>query len=189
MITLADIKKPLPFTISVGMSGQSIRDYAENHFGDVLDFEVFLPSINKNLQRDLVWTLEQKQSIVLSVFKETHIPAICVIHIKEQAGNLTKGVTIQVIDGKQRLTSMLGFYKNEFPIVVKGNEYYFKDLSESLQKQYARYNPLTNIAYSYIYKDGDKTAFIDDQAKIDWFEMINFAGTPQDIEHLNSLKK
>jgi len=187
MITLADIKTSLPFKIQAGRSGNSIRDYAESCYGDILDFDVFLPSINKNLQRDLVWTLEQKQSIVLSVFRETYIPAICVIQIKTP-DIVDKGVIIQVIDGKQRLTSMLGFYKNEFPIHIKGADYYFKDLPESLQLQYARYNPLINIAYSYIYANGSKEAFIEDQGKIDWFEMINFAGTPQDIEHMNSLR-
>jgi hypothetical protein len=39
-----------------------------------------------------------------------------------------------------------------------------------------------DVAYSY-----PDVPITDDQ-KIAWFEMINFAGTPQDIEHLNNLK-
>jgi hypothetical protein len=40
-----------------------------------------------------------------------------------------------------------------------------------------------DVAYEY------HDALISDEWKIAWFEMINFAGTPQDIEHLNNLKK
>lgn len=191
MITLADIKKSLPFKISIGISDASIRDYCENHWNDVLDFDVYLPSIKKNLQRPLVWTLEQKQELILSVFKDVYIPPICVIKHKPTTGVDPKTgkdyiVTVQIIDGKQRLSAMLGFYKNEFPIVVKGVEYYFKDLSLELQQLYARYDILHNVAYSYDYSVAAK---ITDESKIAWFEMINFAGTAQEIEHLNSLKK
>lgn len=187
MLQLTDIKPKLPFTISVGLSGNSIRDYVENSYNDIIDFDVFLPTINKNLQRPLCWGLMQKQALILSVFRETYIPPICCIHIKKP-GSINEPTTIQVIDGKQRLSTMLAYFNNEFPIEVNGQTYYFKDLSIELQKLYARFRPTVNVAYSYTYADGDTTAFIADQSKLDWFELINFAGTPQDIEHLNSLK-
>src|SRR5665213_654832 len=117
MITLSDIKKPLPFKISVGTSRSSIKEYVENVYNDVLDFGVFLPSIGKNLQRPLVWNLKQKQELVLSVFKDVYIPPICMIQHKSKPG--VDSCKLEVIDGKQRPYTMLDFYKNIFPIVVK----------------------------------------------------------------------
>lgn len=186
-ITLDDIKKPLSFKISYGLSMFTIRDYAENVNEFTVDFDVFLPSIGKNLQRPLVWILEQKQALVISIFKGTYIPGISLIQHKDYTSG-TEFKTYLIIDGKQRLTTMMAFYKNEFPIIVKGHFFYFKDLPEVLQSNYRNYYPHHNIAYSYEYPDPKDNDIITDQDKIDWFEMINFAGTPQDIEHLNSLK-
>lgn len=185
MITLADIKKPLSFKISVGLSMGTIEDYAkcvagtDNYYK--IDFDVFLPSINKNLQRPLVWTLEQKQALILSIFKETYIPPVCVIQHKDNSDNRK----LEIIDGKQRLSTMIAFYNNEFPIIVKDNAYYFKELSPELQSRYKFTDVIMSVAYSYDYEPSAK---ISDESKIAWFEMINFAGTPQDIEHLNNLK-
>ena len=37
---------------------------------------------------------------------------------------------MEVIDGKQRLTTVFDFINNKFSIIVDGNEVYFKDLIE-----------------------------------------------------------
>ena len=178
MITLADIKKPLPFRISSDLARASIKEYAENQYNDIIDYDVFLPTIGKKLQRPFCWTLEQKQALIISIFKDTYIPPICAIQHKTE-GQPTK---FEIIDGKQRLSTMIAFYKNEFPISIKGNLYYFNDLPKELQQLYGRFEPNHKLAYSY----NDEA--ISDENKIAWFEMINFAGTPQDINHLNFLK-
>lgn len=144
----------------------------------IIDWDVYLPSKQMNLQRGFVWTLQQKQELVISVLKGIKIPSISVI-IKD---SLTDPNVYQIIDGKQRLSSLLSYLKGEFPIVWEEKEYYFNDLGKTAQGELSLYTVLGDVAY-----EGPHDP-ISDQAKIDWFEMINFAGTPQDQEHLNKLK-
>jgi len=66
---LSDFRKQLPFLVQDNMtvfySMRMLKKYT-------LDFDVYLPSIGKNLQRPFVWTLEQKQALILSVLKGMH---------------------------------------------------------------------------------------------------------------------
>lgn len=145
------------------------------------DFDVFLPTKSLNLQRDLVWTIEQKTALILTILKDQKIPVIVVIQNDKDE---SRKYNWQVIDGKQRMTTLFAYLKNEFAIVYEGNEYFFKDLPEDCQKQILSYDEITiDVHYSY---DDDP---ITDQTKIDLFEEINWLGTPQDINHLNKLKK
>lgn len=146
-----------------------------------LDMDVFLPTKNKNLQRGNVWTLEQKQQLILSIFYERYIPAVCVMSIVDKSG---KGITddiCQIIDGKQRLTAMMEFYDNKFKIELEGGLYYFKQLPNDYRNAFAWYDIKCQIAYE------DFDTKVTDQQKIDWFMRINYFGTPQDIDHLKSL--
>jgi uncharacterized protein with ParB-like and HNH nuclease domain len=178
MITINDIKKILPFRISSDLGRAPIKEMSENVDNDIIDFDVFLPTIGKNLQRPFCWTLEQKQALIISIFKDVYIPSICAIQHKS-TGKPTK---FEIIDGKQRLSTMLAYYNNVFAFEINNELYYFKTLSKDLQNLYDNYEPKFKLAYSY---EDEK---ISDEHKIAWFEMINFAGTPQDIEHLKSLK-
>jgi len=67
-----------------------------------LDFDVFLPSIGKNLQRELCWTLLQKQELILSILKGIQIPKMAFVFINHKI--------IQVVDGKQRLSALIDFF-------------------------------------------------------------------------------
>jgi hypothetical protein len=90
----------------------------------------------------------------------------------------------KVIDGKQRLSAWMWFCQGKFPIVVNNIEYYFNDLDSWAQGELMYSNWIkADVAYEY----HDK--LISDELKIQWFEMINFAGTPQDKSHLENLKK
>lgn len=145
------------------------------------DFDVFLPTKGMNLQRDLVWTIEQKSALIITILKDQKIPPIVVV--QNDKDEIHK-YNWQVIDGKQRMTTLFGYLKNEFPIVYEEVEYFFNDLPEDCQKQIFRYSEIT-IDVHYSYADEPIT----DQTKIDLFEEINWLGTPQDINHLNKLKK
>lgn len=145
------------------------------------DFEVFLPSKGMNLQRELVWSIEQKTALILTLLRGQKIPPIVVVQNDKDEN---KKYNWQVIDGKQRMTTLFGFMKNQFPINHEGSEYFFKDLPEDCQRQILSYQDITvDVHYSY---DDEP---ITDQTKIDLFEEINWLGTPQDISHMNKLKK
>ena len=139
-----------------------------------IDFDVYLESKGFNLQRGDVWTLEQKQELIWSILKRRNIPRISVVYTVDD--------TYKVIDGKQRLSSMLGYLNNEFPLSYNNVDYYFKDLPKEHQSHIEHYG-----IPAMIYNEFPDTK-LSDQQLIDWFMFINFAGTPQDVEHFEKLK-
>jgi uncharacterized protein with ParB-like and HNH nuclease domain len=176
-LKLSDVRKSLSFRTQ-NTSLHYLSALADNRYGYLVDFDVYLPSKGKNLQRDFVWTIEQKQELIFSILKNIKIAPLALIQHEDE-----KGVrTIKVIDGKQRLSTMFSFYRNEFPIVVNGESYFYNDLEETAQKEISMYRVQGDIAYEYF------DAMISDDEKIKWFEMINFFGTPQDKSHLENLK-
>lgn len=172
----------LPYTIITGSSVcDSIIDIAENK-NDIWDFDVYLETKGVNLQRGLVWTLLQKQQLVLSIIKGIAIPPITQVICKEKNYNIEDKRHIKIIDGKQRITTLCSFIKNEFPIVIDNVEYYFKDFDEDLAYRFNHCSITTNIVYHYY--DRQMT----DDLLIHLFEHVNFLGTPQDEQHLATIK-
>ena len=175
-LKLSDIRKKLPFHINYGLSAFRIADVIGDKTLDYeLDFDVFLPSKGINLQRPFVWTLLQKQQLIISLLKGLEIPSMAFIHYEHKI--------FKVIDGKQRLNAWITFVQNEFPIIYNDQEYYFKDLDDWARGE-LMFSKWVRADVGYEYEDTP----ISDDLKIQWFEMINFAGTPQDIEHLKKLK-
>lgn len=175
-LKLSDIRTEIPLRISRSV-GCDWSDFLRWHRDGIIDFDVYLPSIGMNLQRDLVWTLHQKQQFIMSVLLERPIPKVCIIGYFPDE---TKGIThVEVIDGKQRINAYISFFYGDFPLPTG---HYFSDLAGDAKKAFFNFHTT---------KD-DHTAFfgetVPDSAKIAWFEQINFTGTPQDEEHLKRLK-
>lgn len=63
--------------------------------------------VNRRYQRKLVWTLEEKQKLVESVLRKYPIPAILLA--ERETGDY------EVIDGLQRLNSLMSFIETSFP--------------------------------------------------------------------------
>lgn len=174
-LMIEDVRWKPPFNINYGMADIVLSRKDMDDF----DFDVYLPTKGMNLQRPLVWTGLQREQLILSVFKGIRIPEVSVL--KHFTDYEDKKYVYQVIDGKQRLSTLLSYINNEFYVGWGLNEYKFKDLHEYLQ--ISIYNCISaNIGFDY----PDKRVSDDD--KIKWFELINFAGTPQDLQHLNALK-
>jgi len=147
--------------------------------GRNLDFNVLLPSKGINLQRDKVWTYRQKSELIMSVFMGRFIPNVCIMSLIDN--NDSENDILQVIDGKQRLTTFIDFLDNKFSVVLEDEIYYFDDLPKEYQKTFENYDIKCQMAY----ENYDKR-FVD-KNKIDWFKKINFFGTPQDVEHLERI--
>ena len=171
-LTKNDICGRVNFITHFGTSMYDLSELASNTVE--IDYDVFLPSRNKNLQRDFVWTLEQKQEYILSCLKGLiEVTLICVVKDRHKD-------KMQIIDGKQRLSTLIDFYKGKFPVNVNGIDYYYNDIDVSINN----FRVTFNVAYN-----NEKTNIkITDDQKVDWFFMINFAGTPQEQQHMNSIK-
>jgi|GEM_PF-2301014 len=139
-----------------------------------IDWNVYLPSKGFNLQRDFVWTLDQKREIIWSILMKRLIPRMAVI--------CNHDMVYQIIDGKQRLSAMIDFVDNKYTLLIDGNEYYFCDLPLDYQQTISNYY----FAYYIVHEESLRFP-ITDEDKIDWFKFINFAGTPQESEHMDKL--
>lgn len=144
-----------------------------------IDWDVYLPSRGCNLQRGLVWDLNQKRELIWSILIGRHIPHCAIINGINRDDNM-KDVYL-IIDGKQRLSTMFDFIDDKFTIDIDGKEYLFSQLPDDYKKEINYYH----FRYYVVNEPWDKR--ITDDQKVAWFKFINFAGTPQELEHLNKL--
>lgn len=173
MKTIKELRKPFDF--KPNELHTRLNYLAEQN----IDWDVFLPTKGFNLQRDLVWSTQQKQELIWSVIYDRHIPHCAIINCIDPNDG-TKDI-YQIIDGKQRLSTLIDFYNNRFPLIIDNNLYFFKNLPQDYQLEIAHHN----IRYYVVYEQHENP--IPDEQKISWFKFINFAGTPQDKEHFNKL--
>lgn len=72
--------------------------------------------VNRRYQRKLVWTQQEKQKLIESILKKYPIPAILIAERDSVPGSY------EIIDGLQRLHSILSFIENYFPL--EDNRYF-----------------------------------------------------------------
>ena len=73
--------------------------------------------VNRKYQRKLVWTEEEKENLIDSIFKGYPIPLILFAEYVTQ-----DGISVyEILDGMQRLNAIVGFIENEFSV---GNMYF-----------------------------------------------------------------
>lgn len=145
------------------------------------DFKVTLESKGKNLQRDLCWNKQQKESLIFTILRDQKINPIVVVQVRDSEKG--EKYFFKVIDGKQRLNTVFGFIDNKFFISIEEKDYFFKDLPEDAQRQITGYNFTWDVHYHY------ENQPITDDTLIDLFEDCNFLGTPQDKNHLDHLRQ
>lgn len=144
-----------------------------------IDWNVYLPSRNKNLQRDFVWTIDQKRELIWSVLIGRHIPHCAIINTVNRTD--TRKDIYLIIDGKQRLSSIFDFIDDKYTIILENKEYLFSELPDDYKSCLKNYH----FRY-YVVNEPYETPITDDE-KVAWFKFINYAGTPQDVEHMNGL--
>lgn len=145
-----------------------------------IDWNVYLPTKNCDLQREFCWNLQQKREIIWSILMGRHIPHMSIINtinVNDENNDI-----YLIIDGKQRLSSIFDFIDNKFTLEIDGVEYLFSELPDEYQRCIIYYH----FRYYVINEQYGKP--ITDNQKIAWFKHINFAGTEQDVRHMNKLK-
>lgn len=130
-------------------------------------------------QRGLVWTLEQKQLLIESIWNNIEIGKIVLrlrsfewVEKRINEGKLEHTAFMDLIDGKQRINALVSYINGEFADL---NGLYWKDLSTQCQGQFLGYR---NISYVEL---DEKTT---DAETLETFLAINFTGVPMSKEHL-----
>lgn len=131
-------------------------------------------------QRDLCWTLEQKQSYMINLFNGL---AKCSPTIIEYYSNDYNTKYYEILDGKQRLTTIFDFIDNKFPIIYENERIYFNDLIDQDKKYLLRFD----VKYTRIMPNRlNENLSLKDRLQI--FLEINYLGTKMSDEHLLKIR-
>ena len=145
------------------------------------DFDIYLPKYGVNLQRPYVWEDYQQSEYIISILQERPLDNIIVIQHEPDEGK----IVMQIVDGKQRLTTIQKFLLGEIPVTINKKKFWWDDFDNDAKMHFkSRLSCITAVVY-YTYDDDNLT----DDDKIRLFNFYNFAGTPQTEEHKNMLKE
>lgn len=130
--------------------------------------------LNAHYQRDYVWGPKERFELMESILSDRPIGSVCVT-IRDKS--LNEGY-LEVVDGKQRITTIQKFVNNEFD----HRGYYWRDLDRTEQNQ------IKHIKIGWILLEmRDEQAIVDDSVILDYFYGVNFTGQPQSEEHKNHI--
>lgn len=133
-------------------------------------------------QRPFVWSLEEKQLLIDSIYNGISIGTIVVRNRGwEEVTQLIKAGHTDVafrdiVDGKQRLSTLVEFINNKFP---DSNGFYWDDFSDQGKNHFFRDAGVSYAEYQ------ENTS---DKNILQGFLTINFAGVPQSKEHIEFVK-
>jgi hypothetical protein len=133
-------------------------------------------------QRPFVWTLENNQLLISSIYLGIDCGRILLRNRSfKEIDALTKDGETEVcfkdvVDGKQRLNAIRGFINDEFPDSY-GN--FYSDLSDDAQMKFRNAQ-----CFSY----GELPENTPDEVVIEQFLKVNFSGVPQSEEHINYVR-
>lgn len=129
--------------------------------------------MNPDYQRGLVWSLEDKQSLIDSIFNNVDIGKFSLIQRDYETAKKTTQHTYEVLDGKQRLTALIEFREDRFR--YKGK--LFSELHFADQIHINGYS----ISVAHV-KDMTKEQIYR------YFLKLNTSGKPMDGKHLDHVK-
>lgn len=121
-------------------------------------------------QRDYVWGHQEQQTFLRVLISGFPIGSVALA--KAPDWDICDGPYIEVVDGKQRLTTLKLFINNEIPIVIGGEEIYWSEFTRSEQLAFCRPTLSAVILDDATEKD-----------RIAYFVAVNFTGVPQSEEH------
>ena len=163
-----ELRKPNDNKTSLIKNNDIRINYSQRQLSGLLSHAYhFGFDLEPEYQRGLVWTLEDKIALIDSIFNNVDIGKFTFIkpdYIMDKT---------EVLDGKQRLTTLLEYYEDRFE--YKG--YKFSDLSWQDQNHFENYS----IAW------GESSNLIQEQ-KLRYFIKLNTTGKEMDKSHLDKVK-
>lgn len=133
-------------------------------------------------QRDLCWSLEDKQMLIDAVYNHSDIGKFVVIrrgypYVKSmiKKGH-TKGLAFhELVDGKQRLNAIAEFMMDGFK---DSNGKFYSEFTEISKRQFRAYNKCTLALMTDPKPSEVKRAFLN----------VNYTGKPMSKEHIQFVK-
>ncbi|QDH49065.1 chromosome partitioning protein [Pantoea phage Phynn] len=134
--------------------------------GDALDFDA-------PYQRGYVWTQKEQDEYLTTLLAGYPTGVICVAEEKEGFGIFKETKWIEVVDGKQRLTTLKLFFEGKIGLpLTNGDRIFYTDFTATESRAFR------NMGIDILYLSN---ATIRD--KLNFFYHVNFAGVPQSEEH------
>lgn len=127
-------------------------------------------SDNPDFQRGYVWTLEDKQKLIMSVLRSQPLGSIIIARDES-----FKTGEFFILDGKQRINALAEFYCGCYPVMGR----HFDELSGT------DIGTFTQAIISVYYLDLQS---VSKKEVLELFLLVNSAGVPQTEEHLVKVK-
>ena len=110
--------------------------------------------VNKNYQRSsAVWPDSAQTYLIDTILSRYVVPKVYFYQVFDKT---RKKVIREIVDGQQRLTTILSFLNNEFALTSRSEAFagkFFQDLDDELQQRYLTYTIEVDIIYSAEQKD------------------------------------
>jgi len=148
-------------------------NYSQRSMGDIFS-KVYHFGVNfePDYQREFVWSLEDKVSLIDSIFHNVDIGKFTFIHYEMEKW-IETGLGYEILDGKQRIRAILDFYEDRF--TYKGK--LFSELSHRDKHHFT----------DYAIAQAEAKNLTDDQI-LRYFIMLNTGGRVMAKEQIEKVK-
>lgn len=121
-------------------------------------------------QREYVWGHEEQQAFLSVLISGFPIGTVALAKAPDWC---TRELPyIEVVDGKQRLTTLKKLLTNEIPIILPDGPLYWRDMTRAEQLAFGRRTLPAVVLDGVPYKE-----------RLAYFVAVNFTGMPQSEEH------
>lgn len=115
------------------------KAYSVNDFLNWNDLDEL--TISPKYQRNSVWNNNAKSYLIDSIIRGYPVPQI---FLRQLVDTKTRKTTREIIDGQQRIRSIIEFVENKFPVLSSHNQEsggkYYRDLTEEIQEKFLQHN-------------------------------------------------
>jgi len=130
--------------------------------------------MNPEYQRGFVWSDEKKQELLYSIMHGYDIGKFTLIRRVDYSSDAP---LYEILDGKQRISTILEFYEDKLPYICNGKKYYYSKLSSHDKHQ------IDSLGIS----KGETRGKITNKQAYEYFLQLN-TGVPIEPTHLDKVK-